>query len=66
MLLNVEKMSCNHCVRSVTQAVHEVAPAAQVEVDLAQQTVRVQGATDVAALAKAIEAEGYTVRVVEA
>ena len=30
MLLNVEKMSCNHCVRSVTQAVQDVAPAAQV------------------------------------
>ena len=66
MLLNVEKMSCNHCVRSVTQAVHEVQPAAQVEVDLAQQTVRVQGATDAVAVTKAIEAEGYTVRVVEA
>ena len=66
MLLNVEKMTCNHCVRSVTQAVHEVAPAAQVEVDLAQQTVRVQGATDTAAVTKSIEAEGYTVRVVEA
>ena len=65
MLLNVEKMSCNHCVRAVTQAVNEIAPAAQVDVDLAQQTVRVQGAADVVAVTKAIEAEGYTVRVVE-
>ena len=66
MLLNVQKMSCNHCVRSVTQAVQEVAPAAQVDVDLTQKTVRVQGADDVAAVTRAIEAEGYTVRVVEA
>jgi copper chaperone len=66
MLLNVGKMTCNHCVRSVTQAVQAVAPAAQVEVDLAQQTVRVQGATDAAAVSKAIEDEGYVVRIVEA
>ena len=65
MLLNVQKMTCGHCVRAVTQAVHEVAPGAQVDVDLAQQTVRVQGTTDVAAVTKAIEDEGYTVLLTE-
>jgi copper chaperone len=66
MLLNVEKMTCNHCVRSVTQAVQAVAPDAQVEVDLAQQTVRVQGAMDTDSISQAIEDEGYTVRILEA
>jgi copper chaperone len=65
MLLNVQKMTCGHCVRAVTQAVQGVAPGAQVDVDLAQQTVRVQGATDVAAVTKAIEDEGYTVLLTE-
>jgi copper chaperone len=66
LLLNVTKMTCNHCVRSVTEAVHEVAPEARVEVSLAEQTVRVQGATDAAAVAKAIADAGYDVKVVEA
>ena len=65
MLLNVTKMSCNHCVRSVTAAVQGVEPAAQVEVNLADQTVRVQGASDVTAVARAIEEAGYDVKVVE-
>jgi copper chaperone len=66
MLLNVTKMTCNHCVRSVTEAVHDVAPEAQVEVSLAEQTVRVQGAADAAAVARAIEEAGFDVKVVEA
>ena len=66
MLLNVQKMTCNHCVRSVTQAVQALDPAARVEVNLADGTVRVDGAPPAAAIVQAIEAEGYTVRVVEA
>ncbi|MGI9245586.1 MAG: heavy-metal-associated domain-containing protein [Steroidobacteraceae bacterium] len=66
MLLKVTKMTCNHCVRSVTQAIQSVAPGAKVEVDLARQSVRVDGAADAAAVAHAIEAEDYQVEVVEA
>lgn len=66
LLLNVTKMTCNHCVRSVTEAVHEVAPEARVEVSLAEQAVRVQGPADAAAVARAIEDAGYDVKVVEA
>jgi copper chaperone len=66
LLMNVTKMSCNHCVRSVTEAVHEVAPDAQVEVSLADQTVRVLGATDVMSVAQAVQAAGYEVKVLEA
>ena len=66
MLLNVTKMTCNHCVRSVTEAVHEVAPGAKVEVSLADQTVSVQGAADAPTVARAIEDAGYAVKVVEA
>ena len=66
MLLSVEKMSCNHCVRSVTNAVHGLDPQATVEVSLADQTVRISGTVDADSAARAIREEGYTVRVVEA
>jgi len=66
MLLNVEKMSCNHCVRSVTAAVQALDPQAKVEVDLASGTVRVTGHIDAQAAAEAIREEGYTVRIAEA
>lgn len=66
MLLDVRKMTCNHCVRSVTAAVHALDPAAKVEVDLAQGLVRVEGGrVDAAAAANAIRAEGYEVRVLQ-
>jgi copper chaperone len=66
MLMNVAKMTCNHCVRAVTAAVLELDPQAKVDVDLATGTVRVTGTTDAEAAAKAIREEGYTVRVLEA
>lgn len=66
MLLDVRKMTCNHCVRSVTAAVHALDPQANVEVDLGQGTVRVDGGkVDAEAAATAIRAEGYEVRVLQ-
>ena len=66
MLLHVEKMSCNHCVRAVTSAVQALDPQAKVEVSLADGSVRIEGRVDTEAAASAIREEGYTVRVVEA
>jgi copper chaperone len=66
MLLNVEKMSCNHCVRAVTKAVQALDAQAKVDVYLAAGTVRIAGQVDAEAAAKAIRAEGYEVRVIEA
>ena len=40
--LNIAALSCGHCARAVTEAVHEIDPAAQVEVDLGTKQVRVQ------------------------
>ncbi|HET9693871.1 MAG TPA: cation transporter [Steroidobacteraceae bacterium] len=66
MLLDVRKMTCNHCVRSVTTAVHALDPDAKVEVDLAQGLVRVEGGrVDAEAAAKAIREDGYEVRVLQ-
>ncbi len=39
---NIAALSCGHCARAVTEAVHEIDPAARVEVDLASKQVKVQ------------------------
>jgi copper chaperone len=67
MLLDVRKMSCNHCVRSVTGAVHALDPDARLEVDLASGTVRIDdGRVTPDAVAQAIRDEGYEVTVLQA
>ncbi len=58
----VSGMSCGHCVRSVTEAVHGVDPAAAVEVDLAGGIVMVRGFADAAKLSAAIVDAGYDVQ----
>lgn len=40
--LNIAALSCGHCARAVTEAVHEIDPAARVEVDLGSKQVKVQ------------------------
>lgn len=60
--LQVEGMSCGHCVKAVTEAVQEVAPGAKVDVDLTTGKVQVDGAHDVAAVSHAITEAGYTVK----
>jgi copper chaperone len=57
----VQGMTCGHCVRSVTAAVHSVDPAAEVEVDLASGRVQVRSEGDPARIAQAIAEEGYEV-----
>lgn len=57
----VQGMSCGHCVGAVTQAVKSVDPQAEVKVDLSSGKVEVQSQQDHAAIAKAIEDEGYKV-----
>ena len=57
----VQGMSCGHCVGAVTQAVKSVDPQAEVSVDLESGKVEVQSGQDPAAIARAIEEEGYKV-----
>lgn len=57
----VQGMTCGHCVGAVTQAVKSVDEAAEVKVDLATGRVEVQSQGDRAAIARAIEEEGYRV-----
>lgn len=60
-VFQVQGMSCSHCVGAVTAAVKALDPQAQVQVDLASGKVEVQSQQEGAAIARAIEDEGYKV-----
>jgi len=55
----VKNMSCGHCVGSVTKAVKQIDPAAEVEVDLPNKKVSVQSNEDRSTFAKALTEAGY-------
>ena len=57
----VAGMTCDHCVRSVTEEVSEVPGVTAVEVDLAGGLVTVQGDADDAAVRAAVAEAGYQV-----
>ncbi len=59
--LQVEGMSCGHCVSSVTKSVRDVDAAAKVEVDLTQQKVRVDSSASLDEIKSALEEAGYPV-----
>ena len=57
----VEGMSCSHCEKTVTRAIKQLDPEAQVKIDLASKRVDVQSQQPREALSKAITEEGYAV-----
>ncbi|MFZ6647520.1 heavy-metal-associated domain-containing protein [Undibacterium sp. TJN25] len=61
VVLQVEEMSCAHCVGVVTKAVLGVDSAARVNVDLAGKQVKVESQADAAEIAEAINEAGYPV-----
>ncbi len=63
MRLAVGDMTCGHCVRAVTEAVHRVGPGAQVSVDLAAGQVTVAGSAGPEVVMQAIAGEGYSAAV---
>ncbi len=60
LTLDIPNMTCGHCVRAITEAVHRVDPQAQVQTDLAQHQVHVTGPAERAALVAALTEAGYT------
>ena len=56
---DIPAMSCGHCVRSITETVQALDPAAQVQADLAQRRVTIASNTPPEALAAALSAAGY-------
>lgn len=57
----VEGMTCGHCEAAVTRAIKQLDAAAQVSIDRAQKSVRVESGQPREALATAIREEGYEV-----
>jgi copper chaperone len=57
----VEGMTCEHCVRSVTEEVSEVPGVESVAVDLGSGRLTVVGAADAAAVRAAVDEAGYAV-----
>jgi copper chaperone len=55
----VEAMSCGHCVNAVTEAIHALDPAADVQVDLGSKHVRVRSDVDRFLLSSALRDAGY-------
>ncbi|MFM8616831.1 MAG: cation transporter [Alphaproteobacteria bacterium] len=60
--LNVEGMSCGHCIRAVTNAITALDGAAKVEVDLAAKRVIAQTKLLRAEVVRAVEEEGFAVK----
>jgi len=57
--LTLPDMSCEHCVRAVTAAVHELDAAARLEFDLEQHRVRIDSTAPHEAIRAALAAHGY-------
>jgi copper chaperone len=55
----IPAISCGHCARAVTEAVHEVDPKAQVQVDLPAKRVQVHTDAPRPALVAALAEAGY-------
>lgn len=58
-ILKVSGMSCGHCVRAITQALRNGDPAAEVQVDLGAEEVRVASRQSLEQVLAAIREEGY-------
>lgn len=58
---DVQGMTCGHCEKAVTQAVHSVDPQAKVTIDRPAGKVEVQTTEPREAIARAIAEEGYPV-----
>jgi copper chaperone len=59
--LRVTEMHCNHCIVSVTKAVHDVAPDAKVEISLEKGEAAITGTTAAEEVIAAITDAGYDV-----
>ena len=59
--LQVEGMSCGHCVNSVTKSVQALDASAKVDVDLSTQRIRVTSTASLEDIKAAVLEAGYAV-----
>lgn len=57
----VPDMDCGGCVRSITEAIHQLDASAKVEANLESKAVSITGNADAKAYSSAIEDAGFTV-----
>jgi copper chaperone CopZ len=57
--LQIEGMTCNHCISKVTRSLKQVDPAAKINVDLAAHRVRVESHADLEEITDALAEAGY-------
>ncbi|OSZ63354.1 heavy-metal-associated domain-containing protein [Hydrogenophaga sp. IBVHS2] len=60
-VFQVQGMTCGHCEKAVQQAIRQVDPQAQVQIDRPQGRVAVNSTAAADALKTAIREEGYAV-----
>jgi copper chaperone len=56
---NVPDMSCGHCVKAITEAVHGLDADAKVETDLETKNVSIESQASAAVLVEALTQAGY-------
>jgi len=59
MQLHIEKMACGGCLKTVTEAIASVDPAATVSADMEKRMVTVDTAADRSRIEKALAEAGY-------
>jgi copper chaperone len=59
MKLSIPDMSCAHCEQAVRNAIEEVDPAAEVQIDLAAHSATVTTTSGEAAILAAVHEAGY-------
>lgn len=57
--LTLPTMTCNHCVKTVTETVQRIDPKATPQIDLPTHRVRIESALPADVFAKALAEEGY-------
>lgn len=57
--LNIEGMTCDHCVTAVKNALERTPGVERANVDLNAGSATVEGAADVQLMLQAVESEGY-------
>lgn len=57
--LNIEGMTCDHCVTAVKNALERTPGVERANVDLNAGNATVEGAADVQLMLQAVESEGY-------
>ena len=62
LLMQVDGMTCQGCVTSVTKAIQRLDPSAKVEVDLEHGRVHVMTTAQSVEVSRALDAAGYEAR----